>query len=1211
MPTPNDQPLQNPPGTTVTHSEADAAPQPRRKSWLRRLFILFVVIVLIVAIGVAAAPTILSTGPARSYALGMVNARIAGNLQLSDWSLSWFSPLTIRGVKINDLENREVLSVDTIQASAGVLNLIRNGLNFGDITLTAPNIHLILDEHNQPSLSAALQPKQPPLTPSDAAPQPSPNGPLPAPRGKLLIRDGLVRLQRLAGAPVEVTALQTEVTLDTLERITAKLTAKLSAGTDIALDVNLKELVADNRIQPLRAGGEMNFQSTAPIDLAPLVAVFAPDLGLAGTFKPDIQATFAQGDVKGTLNIELTQLQTAGRTTSGAAPVNLKITGNVNANTQAASAQLNLTGDVGTVETRAEYRGLDKPITVDAEQLLSAILTGAAIDLPDVKLVADGSIDLVRLQKALPNLIPVREGQQLTGGALEINKFSILGGTTPRLSGTLAVKNLTATSAGKSLHVQPISLAVDATIETGTGLNVARADLRSAFAQLTASGTPANLSAQFQATLAKLQQELGQIFDLQGLQLQGELAGSLALKRTSDERINTTISAQGSDVSVQSGDRFFSVTKMALTETGRIDLAAGKVKSLDIESLTLDVDSQVQLAARANYDVAGGTYRADLDITRADLAFASSRAAALGVTELARYGGTLSGKASATGGGTQKIQSSGQLTARNLTADGKTILEGDSLISWTELAIAPDFAQIVLAAASLTSSAVSANLKDIRIQRGNQLSVQADIDARADLRRASAAAAVVSQMEKTPEIAGALVLNGKVSTNGQQITAVARGGIDTLEVGSGENTFREKRVDLDFDGGADTTAKSIKINKMRLTSTPLTAELAGSLSHYDTTLDAALTGRYDAGWDQLTALLNELVPSTASLLVIKGRTASTFEIKGPLRTTGAQPEFRGLTTGLDIAWDSAAIYGIPLGGVKFQPRVADGQFRMPPAAIPSTTGGALNLGATIDFQSADPTVRIPGTLKVFDGVKITHQLSTEVLSRLNPIFLNLASVEGRIALHTTDIAVPLGDTMKHQAQGTGFMDLGTLNIKPAGLLAELLPLSGVSTAGPTPVHFSKMDFRIKDGRILYDNFTMKVTDDFDMRFYGSVGLDESLDLTVSLPLNEGLLRKAGAKGPVVDMARQFVGERVEVPLVGTRTQPKLDWSKIDLAKILKNVSPEKLIPTSPDKVEDFLKGFSKPQPKPAANPPPKEQPKKPAAPPKEQPKRGTAPAKKP
>jgi hypothetical protein len=119
------------------------------------------------------------------------------------------------------------------------------------------------------------------------------------------------------------------------------------------------------------------------------------------------------------------------------------------------------------------------------------------------------------------------------------------------------------------------------------------------------------------------------------------------------------------------------------------------------------------------------------------------------------------------------------------------------------------------------------------------------------------------------------------------------------------------------------------------------------------------------------------------------------------------------------------------------------------------------------------------------------------------------------------------------------------------------------------VEVGALDFVMKDGRIRYDDFTLVFPGDFDLKFRGSVGLDDTLELVVSIPLRAPLLDRLGAKGPTQEYAERLRGTRVELPILGTREKPRLDFSKVDVQALLKDV----LLNEPAKQLEGFLKGL--------------------------------------
>jgi hypothetical protein len=171
--------------------------------------------------------------------------------------------------------------------------------------------------------------------------------------------------------------------------------------------------------------------------------------------------------------------------------------------------------------------------------------------------------------------------------------------------------------------------------------------------------------------------------------------------------------------------------------------------------------------------------------------------------------------------------------------------------------------------------------------------------------------------------------------------------------------------------------------------------------------------------------------------------------------------------------------------------------------------------------------------------------------------------EGHASLRVKDIELPLGEMMKSSGAGTGNLEMIDVRMKPAGLLGQLIMLGGLAE-DLYAVEVSGLDFVIQDGRIRYKDFTLLFAQSYDMKFYGSVGLDGTLDLVVSLPVRPALLQKLKVPGASEEMASALDGLRVDIPIAGTRANPRLDLAKVDIGALLKNIA-------SPDAIGNVLK----------------------------------------
>ena len=323
-------------------------------------------------------------------------------------------------------------------------------------------------------------------------------------------------------------------------------------------------------------------------------------------------------------------------------------------------------------------------------------------------------------------------------------------------------------------------------------------------------------------------------------------------------------------------------------------------------------------------------------------------------------------------------------------------------------------------------------------------------------------------------------------------------------------------VKLTYDVKLDQDKQSLTIDKCSLASKALTAEIAGTVAQYSGDCQLNLQGRYSASWEAVTALLHKLTPATADTVIIAGNSASEFKITGPA-CAKTQPGFRDMSTGAGVTWTSAELYGVRMGAAQLAPALKDGRLTLPKATIPAATARLTKCG---DRLARGSTLQMPGKTKLLENVPVTKELGAQLLSRINPIFLHVANIEGRVNLGLQDVSVPLGDSIKQRGTAQGRLDLSKMKMQPGGLAAELLALGGMDGSRAYPVEVGALDFVMKDGRIRYDDFTLVFPGDFDLKFRGSVGLDDTLELVVSIPLRAPLLDRLGAKGPTQEYAER-------------------------------------------------------------------------------------------
>lgn len=1109
--------------------------QRRRRRWLR---VLFVVGLVGFAAFVAAAPRIVSLPAVRPYALSIVNSRIPGTIQVESASLSWLGPTQVQGLRVLDAESRDVLDVAEVSSAAGVWGLITSGQSFGEVIIREPSVTLYINEKNEISLVKAFEE-------DDGEAKETEAGGTPAPRGTIKLADARVVVVREGGASYEIPQIAGEVALDTLASISGSVSARMADGSQVDGKIELKGLMDSGGIALDMARGTVALATKGDVDLGPPCAVVLPKQEIRGKTGFRLDATFDAGNIQGDYSISVSGLESAGNADGAVRPINLSVRGQALMSDGLLVANTNLEGEAGTASADIEYRPSEKPLDLSFEQIASAVLTGDSIALPDLTLNAQASVDLAALDRAVPGLLNVREGQRIAAGRFEVSGLAIRGSAAPTAGGEIRLSDVVAEGRSGRVTLQPITLAVESSLDAGKGLNVRKARLTSSFATVEASGSPADVRAEIDADLTGLRQELGRVFDFGRMELAGRMKGLLTLART-DDRINVQFDAGAEAVEYASGEVRLDLPRATVRNKGYVQLRDDKVERYVAEKVEADLNGEVLAGGTGWYQFDTRGFDADINLSQANLSFFANRLAAPGTTELRRYSGALASQIKAArAGAADPIRVEGNMIARGIGVDGSSLTSSDATLQVSGATVSGSFEDVQLARVKLESDLAAVSASDMRIRLNGGLQFEGNVQGASDLSRLATALARVAKLKEPPRIAGRLTMQSTATSANRRVQFAGTGGIESLEVGVGEKAHREERVTFEFDTGIDSAADSVDVRFVRLASRPLRAEISGRIDQYQNACMLALSGQYEASWRELTTVIHTLAPGTREVLSVEGTSASPIRLSGPARAPGARPPFKGVRGGLDVTWQSATVLGEKLSPATLAPELEDGRINVPESQFAVDGGGTVRLGGVVDFAGDDPTLRVADRLNVLQDVVVTRELAANLLSRINPIFMYMNKVEGRASLAVQDIVFPFGESLKSQGNGAGRLDLIDFKVEPSGIMSELLVLGGQPRDQQLAVLVSGLDFVIQEGRIVYKDFTLTFPPDFDIKFYGSVGLDETVDLVVSLPVRAELLERIGVKGPIVEYTELLAGSRIDIPMVGTRENPKLDLSRVD------------------------------------------------------------------
>ncbi len=1110
-------------------------PRRRRRLWRRVVLILVAVLLLFVIF----LPQLLSTGPGTSLLLSLVNKGIQGRAEVKDLSLSWFGSIRIRGLRLLDKTGREVVNVNSVAVKMGVWRAIKTPEHFVEATLESPRISLYEREDRDFSLTQAVQPRKEKPKEKAAAEKEKEKSSRSA-RGKITLRNGSVRVVRLDKEELTVRDINADLDMKSVGDIAGKLQLSLAEGGRAELDIDLRNKGKKGQFSPSAMAGRIAVRTPEEVELGQVMAMTSPDSKTAGRLKLDMQVNFQPGKASVQFDNSVKELSAQGLGKAEVRPLDLASKGKLDLSfsedgLQGIVGDTSVSGEGVQLATNLDYqpsRGKDAPAF---DGLTAVMLEGKEINLPEMSLRANGQVDLGRLAQAIPALMNLGEDLRLTGGKVLVDRLSINGGSKPRAEGSIRATDLSAirtdpkTKQEKAIEWEAANAVFDASIAEGEGLLVKMVKVESDLVTLNGRGTPKKMNVDLSADLSELPDQAGKI----------ELT---AVMETRDSVLSFQGSGKATDLSITTEDNQFTT-------------------------------AEATLAVRGSYHTEEKKFSSQIEITGKDSL--ANLPGEKKQPEKLRLGPIEIKLAMAKDSPDSPLVSTGQATVENAAFNEEALFDKTLDLRWSDMKFSTKDSSLTAAEITLDSpDLIRLSAKDTNAQFGEKPQVEGEFEVSGDLAKSLTAVRPLAGWEKPPAIAGQLSWKGRAATAESRITASGTATVDDLEVGSGERPLRQGTVQFEHGTVIDLDKDLFTLDKFSLDSRPLTLSLSGKIEKLKTDRILDLSGHYKGSWENLMALINELSPKLNAQAAIDfaGTTESDLRITGPANRPKVEPVFRGVSTNrVRLNWTSGRVAGLQLGPpVNLQPAMADGRLILKGIKIPAS-GGNLNINGAISFTDQGPTLHIEDKTELIDKVRITPEVGRLLLSRINPIFGQLASLEGVISLSLSNVDFPLSNKLLTAGAGSGHLDMTNLSLKPEGILALLVEMSGAATEGGRKVELSGLDFAIRNGKISYDNFTLKFGEDFDLRFRGSVGFNDALELWVSLPVGKALLRRYGVGGPLDDYVRLLAADnvRVEIPIRGKRLSPTL--GKVNLTPLIEKVS-ERLLREGIEKgLGDFLK----------------------------------------
>jgi translocation and assembly module TamB len=381
--------------------------------------------------------------------------------------------------------------------------------------------------------------------------------------------------------------------------------------------------------------------------------------------------------------------------------------------------------------------------------------------------------------------------------------------------------------------------------------------------------------------------------------------------------------------------------------------------------------------------------------------------------------------------------------------------------------------------------------------------------------------------------------------------------------------WSEPKVTLSGDGSFDPQKDRLELRSTRLDSAALALAVAGSVEQVSSRCLTALGG--EINYD-LAGITQKLRPLLGESLKITGKEQRKFSLQGPLfagaakstdpaaipdiSTLGKVPKVSlvpdDLTAAAGIGWESAEYFGLAAGPTSVETRLEKGLVSIGPLDVP-ISAGKLTAAPRIYLNEAGiPVVLDKGPL--LENVRLSPELCRGWLRYVQPTIADATRAEGNFSVAIEQAQVPLLAPRSAAVKSTltihgGQVGPGPLAQQYLGALQQVLTVlkpaggGGLLDSNKGWIIFPEQQVPVvvQDQRVHHQGMTMQIGN-VQVFTHGSVGLDDSLQMVLSIPVQNAWLRdsKAGA----------LQGKTIHIPIRGTVSSPQPDMGGVlsDLTK---------------------------------------------------------------
>lgn len=572
--------------------------QPRQNRW-KRWGIVLVSLILGIGILILLLPTLAGMGPVRSWIARQISGQLHGRLEIDQLKIGWISPTRLEGVRLYDPENRLVIDVSKLETQASLSSFIRGNLDFGRTTVVANAAHLVIRPDGSSNLHEILklQPPENPAHPKTKSHEKSPSG-------------------------MEIPAVRADVTLD----LKGQIELVDTHGDNRSLIQILPGTGGTLKLDPFSEGVHSDLQGIYTVDQSP-----PSRIRVQGKVDPLTKGPFDLKQLAANVQLvfEQVDLSAARPLLVMAGMKNTEIGGWLNGQIRVDLKQ----GEAGSIEGQPvlsrvlfatpglldRYQADEITLPIEIRRTMvgkeAVLQIRCGITTPEIKTslsgqlpqslfeqLADGKwtgqtsqltarveMDAPALARAFPRTFRLREDSRVESGTILTQLSANLTPERGLQCNFQTDAGISGIQSGKKFEIPPVRVEASGTCnnlsEPLQGIRDIAAAVNSPFASLELSApTLARLHGKGQIDLKQLRDQLSQLMDLSGVQLDGNAEFTLGNEQVSDENYRAVLNIRAGSLQTTLPDRAaVQIGHIAVDVQSDYELSTGKEKLNPVE----------------------------------------------------------------------------------------------------------------------------------------------------------------------------------------------------------------------------------------------------------------------------------------------------------------------------------------------------------------------------------------------------------------------------------------------------------------------------------------------------------------------------------------------------------------------------------------------------------------------------------------------------